>query len=111
MALKPYQIRMVENDTLPSLRGTVKEDDGMAADLTGGGVEVHINYATPLVKTATIAVPTTGVWVVEWTAGDIRVGTWTYEIQITDSVGNVRTYNRDIDTDKLLEIVIDSEVA
>jgi hypothetical protein len=111
MALKPNEIRFVENDTLPKLRGTITEDDGTPVDLNGASVELHIKYNTPLVKTATILDADNGKWLVEWEPGDLTEGKWVYEIQVTDAAGGIRTWNRESTTDRQLTMVIDPEIA
>jgi len=111
MALRPNQIRMVAGDTLPKLRGTLTEDDGTPVGLTGASVQMHIKYASPLVKTATIEDADNGVWVVEWGPTDLVEGSWTYEIQVTFSDGSVRTFNRETTTDRALSLLIDGEIS
>lgn len=111
MALKPNEIRFVAGDTLPALRGTLTEDDGTPVDLTGATVTLHINYATVLVKTASIIDAAAGQWQVDWQPTDLVAGKWTYEIQIDDGSGGVRTWNRDSTTDRQLTLVVDAEVA
>lgn len=111
MPLKANEIRFVANDTLPSLRGTLTEDDGTPVDLSGAHVAVHIKYDTPLEKTATITDAANGKWLVEWEPGDLMAGKWPYEIQVTDATGDVRSWNRESETDRLLTMIIDPEVA
>ena len=111
MSLKPNEIRYVENDTLPSLQGTITEDDGTAVDLTGCSVALHIKYDTPLIKTASITDAANGKWLVEWEPGDLQEGKWLYEIQVTDANSDARTWNRESTTDRPLTMVIDAEVA
>lgn len=111
MALKPNQIRFVEHDTLPALRGALTNDDGTPVNLTGASVKLHVQYDTPLVKVANITNPAGGVWEVTWGATDLVAGTWNYEIQVTDAGGGIRTWNRETATDKPLQMVIDGEVA
>jgi len=112
MALKSHQLRFIAGDTLPELRGTLTEDDGTTPiDLTGAAVALHIGYEIPLVKTATILDAAAGQWQVSWETSDLREGVYSYEIQITDSGGDMRTINRHSDTDKPLQMIIDPEIA
>lgn len=112
MALKPNQIRFVAGDTLPNLRGTLTEDDGLTpVDLTAGSVALHIGYDPPLIKAATITTPASGVWLVSWQPSDLREGTYNYEIQVTDAAGDVRTWNQHSASGKPLQMVISGEVA
>jgi hypothetical protein len=111
MALKANEIRFVANDTLPSLRGTLTEDDGTPVNLTDCTVNLHIKYDPVLVKTATIVSAIDGIWLVEWEPGDLKAGKWFFEIQVTDSNGDIRTWRKEPSTDKYLTMVIDSEIA
>lgn len=109
MAVKPYEIHYVENDTLPALKGTITEDDGTPVDLSGATVALHIKYDKPLVKVAQITAPENGQFFVTWTAGNLQAGRWLFEIQVTDAHGGIRTWNRA--EGKPLTLVIDAEVA
>ena len=111
MALKANQIRFVEHDTLPALRGFLTNDDGTAVDLSESTVSLHIQYPEPLIKAATVTDAIGGVWEVTWSNTDLIAGTWNYEIQVTGASGGIRTWNRETSTDKPLQMVIDSEVA
>jgi len=112
MSLKSHQLRFVAGDTLPSLIGTLTEDNGDPINLTGCEVALHIKYKTPLEKAAVIyGPPTDGKYFIEWEPTDLVEGTWLYEVQVTDASGKVRTWNRDDESDKLIEFVIDEEVA
>ena len=111
MALKPNEIRFVANDTLPNLRGTLTDDAGEPIDLTGCSIALHIKYDPPRAKAASIIDAPAGVWIGEWEHGDLAEGKWAYEIQVTDSNGDIRTWNREGGTDRLLTMVIDPEVA
>jgi len=111
MALKANEIGFVENDRLPSLRGTLTEEDGSPVNLNGCTVTLHIKYKEPLIKEAVVTDAVNGVYLIEWLDGDLRAGKWTFEIQVTDSDGKPRTWKREPTTNKLLTMVIDSEIA
>ena len=119
MALRVNQIRFTENDTLQTLRGTVTEDDGSIVPLDGT-VVLRIDYANPLddtydagavlEKAATITDADAATYQVEWEDGDLRAGTWNYEVEITYASGKNITWNRESTTGRLLEMIIDREI-
>jgi len=111
MALNPNELGYIENDTLPPLRGTLTEDDGTPVNLTGCTVNLHINYNPVLIKTASIVNAIDGIWLVEWETGDLKAGRWFFEIQVTDSNGDIRTWRKEPSTDKYLTMVIEREIA
>lgn len=119
MALRANQIRFTANDTLQSLRGTVTEDDGSIVPLDGT-VVLRIDYANPLddsyaastvlEKQAAITDAAAAQYLVEWASGDLRAGTWNYEVEITYASGKNITWNRESTTGRLLEMIIDREI-
>ena len=111
MTLRPNQLRFVENDTLPGLRCIITQDDGTPIDITGFTIKVNIGYSTPLVKNASIVDGTNGVWEVSWIVGDLKAGTWFYEIQVTDTSSGIRTWSRDSVSGLPLQMLIDEEIA
>lgn len=111
MAIQPHELRYVEGDTLPSMQGTLTNDDGTAVDLADTVVTVHIKYDPPLVKTATITDAAAGEFLLMWEPTDLISGKWTYEIQLADLSGGIRTINRFPATDKLLTLLIDPQIA
>lgn len=111
MALKAHQIRMVQGDTLPKLRGTLSED-GVPVDLTGGSVKIHIRQeGVTLEKEAELIDAAAGQYIVHWAGTELVPGKHNYEIQVTLGDGGVLTFNRHSATDKLFELLVDAEVA
>lgn len=102
------QIELVRNDTLPNFGGTVD------FDLSGYIVTLHIDFATPLIKTATIL--TTGAsestFEFEFETGDLSavIGTYGFEIQFDDDLGGIITYKED-DAGKILKVKLKEEIA
>ncbi len=111
MKLKPNQLLYVEGDTKPALAGTVLDDDGITpVDLSGYEIALHIGYSPPVVVPAVIDAPN-GRYVIQWREGDLREGTWPFELQIIDPSGAIITINRHTTNHQLLELVIDQQVA
>ncbi len=80
-------IELVANDTSPNLQCTM---DGV--DLTGYSIELHVAYATPLIKTATLTEAAAGEFEFEWSAGDLVAGIWPAHIQVTTAALTVQTF-------------------
>ena len=73
----PPTLELVENDTDPLIL------DFSGVNITGWGIEVHIGYATPLVKVAVLTDPMNGLAQVNWSPGNLVPGVWGGEVQIT----------------------------
>jgi hypothetical protein len=73
----PPILQVVENDTEPLIL------DFSGTDITGWGIKVHINYAVVLVKDAVIVDGPGGLAEVYWVPGDLQVGRWGGEVQVT----------------------------
>jgi len=73
----PPTLSLVENDTEPLIL------DFSGVDISAWAIEVHIAYATPLVRAATIVDGPGGIAQVDWLPGDLVPGIWGGEIQIT----------------------------
>jgi len=109
--LQPNQLGYVAGDTLPGLSGAIKDDDGVAVDITGYQITLHIAYPVPVVIPATITDAVNGVYVIDWRDSDLTYGRWRFELQIVDTGGNTVTVNRHSDNNALLELVVDRQVA
>jgi len=108
MALKPHQIGLVENDTKP-LQLDFQDDR------TGCTVKLHIKYPDEVVVVDCPAIDAAaGTFYCDFSVGDLRPGTYKYEIQTTYPSGEIETCNRlNVGGKKgaLLEFVIDEEIA
>lgn len=94
----------VANDTLPTIFGTLTEDDGTTpVNLSGYTITLHIAYSPPLVKAATIISEAGGEFGFYWlnttssptpaNPPDLRAGTWSAEIQIISPEGTKTVQN------------------
>lgn len=89
-------IKMVQNDTLPDLEFTIKQD-GSVVDLTGATVKFYMkNRDTGTVKingvACTIVSASAGTCKYVWQSGDTdTVGTYQAEVEVTFSGGTVQT--------------------
>ena len=87
----------VTGDTAPDLTGTCTSGT-TPANLTGAALELHMqppNGAAILTRTATIVDGTAGTWRYTWQTGELVVGTWAVELQVTYSGGKVQTFPAD----------------
>lgn len=102
------QIELVQNDTLPEFGGTVD------FDLTDYTVELHIDFATPLVKTGTVSncTSTSSDYNFSFDPGDldVKAGTYKFEIQFDNGSDGIITYQEDSDG-KQLKVKIKEEIA
>lgn len=92
--------RLVEDDTLPTLGGTVLKDDGTPEDITGWVISLIIDYPTPLVKVATIPLGTDGVYEFPWAVGDLRPGRFRADVKIVSPLGT-ETFQHTQDDEEL----------
>jgi len=81
----PPTLELVSNDTEPLVL------DFSGTDISTWDIEVHIGYATPLVKAATIVDGPGGIAHVNWIPGDLVAGKWAGEVQITKPGPTVQT--------------------
>ncbi len=82
----------VEGDTGSKLEVTCKDDaDKSVIDLTGATIKIRWkNKASQLVEKAmTVTNPTGGVAEYQFAAGELEAGTTGFEIEITDSGGDI----------------------
>jgi len=102
------QVELTRNDTLPNIGGTV------SYDLTGYTITLHINFAIPLVKTATIltATITESTFEFVFAAGDLSAtaGTYGFELQFDDGFGGIITHKKDI-MERLLKFKLLDEIS
>lgn len=95
--MSTLQTLFVTGDTAPDLTGTCTSST-TPANLTGAAIELHLqppNGAAVLTRTATIVDGTAGTWRYTWQTGELVVGTWAVELQVTYSGGGVQTFPAD----------------
>jgi hypothetical protein len=80
-------LEFIEGDTLPIITGALKDDAGVAIDIRTWDIKLHIGYATPLIKVATIPQDASGTFSFPWVPTDLQEGTFDAEIQITSPSG------------------------
>ncbi|OQY18137.1 MAG: hypothetical protein B6I36_07700 [Desulfobacteraceae bacterium 4572_35.1] len=102
---------MIAGDTLPTMTGQLTDDDGSVIDISSYTITLHIKYDTPKVVPAVVTDAANGKYEIQWSADDFVKGKWKFELQITDSNGAIQTVNRHEDNDRLLEFIVDGEVA
>lgn len=88
---------MKRGDTIPALRTTLLDKNGVAVNLTDATVQVTMrsleNGDVILSRDGEVSDPTTGVVVLDWEAGDTdTTGDYLLEWQVTDGTGDVQTY-------------------
>lgn len=89
---------MRQNDTAPFLQATLKDENGLAVDLTGATVVFSMRDAsTQTLKvnesTANVTSPTDGEVQYEWNTGDTdTVGSYEAEFEVTYSDSTIETF-------------------
>ena len=84
----------VTGDTAPDLTGTCSSGT-TPANLTGATLELHLKppgSAAVLTRAATVVDGAAGTWRYAWQTGELVVGTWAVELQVTYSGGGVQTF-------------------
>lgn len=102
------QIELVRNDTLPNFGGSVD------FDLTGYVVQLHIDFAVPLIKTGVVSNCTASSSDYDFTfvTGDLdeTPGTYQFELQFDNGNGGIITYKEDGSGNKL-KVKLKDEIA
>ena len=84
-----------QNDTLPSINATIKDDNSTVIDLTGATVKFFMNDSTGTNKvdgTGELVVAASGTVKYDWVTGDLdTVGIYSAEFQITFIGGTILT--------------------
>ena len=86
-----------QNDTSPSIQGTVKDPDGVAVVVSGATVRFHMwgkyNKTAKVDAAGSIVDGPNGVVKYDWSAADTdTTGTYSGEFEITFIDGSVQTY-------------------
>jgi len=87
-------MELVAGDTLPEYPFYLKDQDGADVDMTGFVAEMHVAYAVPLTIPANIIDPTGGEFFIDFGPGDLVQGIYSAEIQVTNSSGKIRTWQK-----------------
>jgi uncharacterized protein YfaS (alpha-2-macroglobulin family) len=85
-----------QNDTSPALLATLKDFSGVAINVTGAAIRLHMKDLSGTIKidqAMTITNATLGLVRYDWQVGDTdTVGTYYVEFQVTYSDGSVETF-------------------
>lgn len=104
------KLYFIAGDTLPEVQGFLKDANGVAVDITGYTIKMHIGYTTVLTKTATLVTPASGEFKFTWLVTDLVQGTPQAEIEITDATGKIITVQETAQKQKL-KLVIQAGIA
>jgi len=99
MANRVNVVNYVEGDTKPDLVGRLVD-----VDISGFTIELHIDFPTPLVKTATIDDAENGEFSISWEPTDLVKGRYKAQIEVTDADGKIETFTN-------LLFVIEEQIA